>query len=260
MKPTDQNLEVVRQEAEVPAVRTAPSTLEILDNAVRGLSTATPESAAAAVGVVKELIALKRQEESFRNKVLFNKAFFALRKEIQTLEIYADKSAKTDSGGVAYKYCSEKEMSDALEPLLFKHGFAMMFGQRQDGERTVAIITLVHEAGHEETREYAVRSGGTNRMKDATAADTGATTSAWRHLCIKWFGLKSRILEESDPRNEGAVISTAKADELEHRAKMVNANIPVLLEMAGAKSFREILSGRYPVIENAIRIKERGGR
>jgi hypothetical protein len=239
-----------------PMATAAPerlSTISILEAAVRGGITAEN------VAVVEKLITLRRDEEKFANKIAFNKAFFTLRREISTLEIYADKSAKTDGGGVAYRYCSEKEISECLDPVLFRHGFTMMFGQRQDGERTSAIITLVHEAGHEETREYAVRSGSTNRMKDATAADTGATTSAWRHLCIKWFGLKSRIREDADPRNEGMVITSEQSADLEHRAAMLNCK-PVILEMAGAKSFAEILTGRYPVLVNAIEIKERKGR
>jgi hypothetical protein len=230
--------------------RPIPKPIEILQSAIQAGITAEN------FPIVKELMGMCRDEQKFANKVAFNKAFFDMRKEIAGMSIYADKTAKTDSGGVAYRYCSEKEIAEALEPVLFKHGFAMMFGQKQDGERTQAVITLVHEAGHEETRDYAVRSGNTNRMKDATAADTGATTSAWRHLCIKWFGLKSRIQEDADPRNEGSAITAKQAEELEHRAQMLNCK-PVILEMAGAKSFTEILSARYPVLENALSMKER---
>lgn len=231
----------------------APTSLDILDAAVRGGITSEN------VAVVKEIIAMRRDEISLENKSKFNRAFFELRQEISTMDFYADKAAKTDSGAVAYTYCSEKELSAKLEPVLFKHGFAMLFGQRDEGAKTVAIITLIHKDGHEENREYAVHSGGTNKMKDATAADTGATTSAWRHLVIKMFGIKSRIREDADPRNEGSPISAKLADELEHRAEMLNCK-KVILEMAGAKTFREIMSGRAPVIENAIAIKERAGR
>lgn len=229
------------------------STLAILEAAVRGGITSEN------VAVVKEIIAMRREEVSLENKAKFNRAFFELRQEISRMDFYADKAAKTDSGAVAYTYCSEKELSSKLDPVLFKHGFAMLFGQRDEGAKTVAIITLIHKEGHEESREYAVHAGGTNRMKDATAADTGATTSAWRHLVIKMFGIKSRIQESADPRNEGSLITPTQADDLKHRAEMLNC-VPVILEMAGAKTFREILSGRYPVLVNAIEIKERKGR
>lgn len=246
------NKELQKIEPDTVAV-VAPTSLDILDAAVRG--GVTSEN----VAVVKEIIAMRREEISLENKSKFNRAFFELRQEISTMDFYADKAAKTDSGATAYTYCSEKELSAKLEPVLFKHGFAMLFGQRDEGAKTVAIITLIHKDGHEENREYAVHSGGTNRMKDATAADTGATTSAWRHLVIKMFGIKSRIREDADPRNEGSQISGKLADELEHRAELLNCK-KVILEMAGAKTFREIMSGRAPVIENALAIKERAGR
>ena len=248
-------LAVVPAEAQPLAVAppAALTSLDILNAAVQG--GVTSEN----VAVVERIIAMRREEVAHDAKAKFNRAFFELRQEISGMDFYADKAAKTDGGAVAYTYCSEKELSAKLEPALFKHGFAMLFGQRDDKEKTVAIITLIHKDGHEESREYSVRSGGTNRMKDATAADTGATTSAWRHLVIKMFGIKSRIQETNDPRNEGSTITAQQADDLKHRAEMLNC-VPVILEMAGAKTFREILSGRYPVLVNAIEIKERKGR
>jgi hypothetical protein len=215
------------------------------------------------VEVVKELVAMHREEQARQNKVTFNRAFFALRKEIAALDFYADKCATTDSGKVAYRYCSEKEISQTLDPVLFRHGFAMMFGQRQDGERSVASITLVHEDGHEETREYAVRSGSTNRMKDATAADTGATTSAWRHLCIKLFGLKSRIREDADVANEGdphAFVTAEQALELERRVKESDSIVEAFLKFCGAESFAKIPARKYPDADQMLARKERKGR
>lgn len=236
-----------------PVAHAAPSPLELIQGAIS--AGITKEN----VEVVKELVAMHREEQARANKVLFNQQFFALRKEIATLKIYADKSAQTDSGKVAYRYCSEKEIAQQLDPVLFKHGFAMMFGQRQEGERSVAVITLVHEGGHEETREYAVRSGSTNRMKDATAADTGATTSAWRHLCIKLFGLQSRISEDADVRNEGDPndkVTQTQAEELEHRAKMTNSDIPAFLKYAKVDKFADIPARLYVELDRMLARKE----
>ena len=251
MKPADNKLQKMEPQA-VDIRPPALTSLDILNSAVSG--GVTPEN----VAVVKEIKAMIREERTDMNKAKFNRAFFNLRKEISTMDFYADKAAM-NNGKVAYRYCSESELDSQLSPVLLRHGFAMLFGQRTDDGKTIAIITLIHDEGHEETREYAVRSGNTNAMKDATAADTGATTSAWRHLVIKMFGLKSRIREDADPRNEGSPIDPKYADELEHRAEMLNAK-KVILEMAGAKTFREIMSGRAPVIENALAIKERAGK
>ena len=233
-----------------------PSSLDILDAAVRG--GVTSEN----VAVVKEIIAMRRDEVSHENKARFNRAFFELRQELGGMDFYADKAAM-NNGKVAYRYCSETELSAGLEPVLFKHGFAMMFGQRAEDGKIIAEVTLIHKDGHEEKREFAVRSGSTNAMKDATAADTGAATSAWRHLVIKLFGLKSRICESDDARNLGDTakkITKEQADELEHRLKMVNGKVHDFLTLAGATSFAEIPAVNHAICDRLLTSKERAAR
>lgn len=235
----------------VQAPVAAPSSLSILDAAVRGGINKDN------VEVVERLVALRRDEMKEQAKSAFAKAFFQLRKSMP--ELYADKAARTTKGDVAYSYCSEEEISKMLEPHLFRHGFTMLFGQRQEESRTVAIVTLIHEDGHEETREYSVRSGATNAMKDATAADAGATTTAWRHLMIKMFGLKSRLRPEgNDARLQGESVSEEQALELERRVKETNSDVASFLRYAGGvKKFSEIPASRYDELDALLSRKER---
>lgn len=232
----------------------AGSSLHILEAAIKGGITSEN------VAVVKEIIAMRREEMAFQNKQTFNRAFFALKKDIAAMDFYADKEAKDRNGKTMYKYCGEQEIAEKLEPVLMKHGFAMMFGQRQESERVVAEITLIHESGHEEKREYAVRSGATNAAKDATQADTGATTSAWRHLVTKLFGLKSRITEGNDVRNEGERISEDKVQWLRERMKELGVQEAPYLRIAGAASIEEICEGSYPIITRMLEEKARAKR
>ena len=248
MKPASE-LAVIEPQA---IARCQPTALDLLNSAISGGITSEN------VAVVKELIAMQREEMALQNKAKFNRDFFALKQEIAQSDFYADKAAKTDGGAVAYTYCSERELQSKLDPLLSRHGFAMLFGQRDEGEKTVAIITLVHREGHEETREYAVRSGGTNRMKDATAADTGATTSAWRHLVIKLFGLKSRISEMDDARNLGSgdCITTAEADLICGRVLKLKMHETDFLCWAGAPKYVKISVSKLPEIEALLARRE----
>jgi hypothetical protein len=242
---------LAKMESQELPVATRPLTsLDILDAAVRGGITAEN------VATVRELVAMRREEVALEAKSKFNRAFFELREEIGKMNFYADKQAE-NNGKVLYTYCSEKELAAGLDPVLFKHGFAMLFGQREETGRSVAVITLIHKEGHEETREYSVRSGRTNSAKDDTAADTGATTSAWRHLVIKMFGLKSRIQEDADPRNLGGKVTKGQADELERRVAETNTNRATFLKMAGVESFIEIPTLKYEVLDQLLRLKER---
>lgn len=198
---------------------------------------------------------MRREEVERENKAAFNRAFFALKKEISGMNFYCDKEAKTRTGEVAYTYCSESEIARQLEPVLFRHGFAMLFGQRQEADRVVAIVTLIHEIGHEETREYSVRVGQPNQMKDATAVDAGSTTSAWRHLVIKMFGLKSRIQETDDARNIGERITQEQADELRDWVESTGSDKAKFLAFAGAESFEGIQSSKLEILQASLRKK-----
>lgn len=254
---TNTELELAAPQPMAPATRPAGhlTSLDILESAVRGGITSEN------VAVVKEIIAMRREEIAHEAKSQFNRAFYELRKEISRMDFYADKAAM-NNGKVAYRYCSEKELSAGLDPVLFKHGFTMLFGQRDADGKTVAEITLIHNAGHEEKREFSVRSGSTNAMKDATAADTGATTSAWRHLVIKMFGLKSRISEADDARNLGDLATKVKPEiafELERRVKEINANVANFLKFAGATSFADIPAANYDILDRFLKSKEHKG-
>jgi hypothetical protein len=260
MNPTTQHPELLPAQAVVVreqamTVATEPTSIAILEAAIK--HGVTSEN----VAVVKEIIAMRREEVALANKASFNRSFFALKKEISTMNFYADKEAKTDSGKVAYSYCSEAEIAGKLEPVLFKHGFAMLFGQRQDADRVVAIITLIHDMGHEETREYSVRVGQSNKMKDSTAVDSGSTTSAWRHLVIKMFGLKSRIRAEDDARNEGGPITQEQSEELQRRVSETGSDVAKFLKFAGdAKSFATIPAIMYPLLDTFLQGREKKGR
>ena len=257
MKPTNE-LAVVEPQA---VARTQPTALDILNSAISGGITSEN------VAVVKELIAMQREEMALQNKAKFNRAFFELKQEIASMDFYADKAATRKGGGVAYTYCSERELQNKLEPVLARHGFAMLFGQKDEGQKIIAQITLIHRDGHQEDREYSVRPGRTNDMKDETAVDTGATTSAWRHLVMKMFGLKSRIVEADDAKNLGSTISRQLAEELQQRAKLTNSNEIAILKMAGIVStapclaeYQQINSLKYEVIDQMLRMKERAGK
>lgn len=270
MKNQEQDLSLAttqKMDVAQPEHRQMPTSIELLQTALQG--DITPEK----VGVAKDLMAMMREEKARQDKQSFNKAFFELRREIQTLQLSADKQAKDQGGNVMYIFCSETELSEKLEPVLLKHGFSMLFSQKQEGDLIYAIITLIHESGHEHVASYAVRAGATNRVKDATAADSGATTTAWRHLCIKLFGLKSRIRETNDPRNVGSAITREQADGLQSRFKMVFANNHTrersFLKWAGVadcaenptlEDYQKIPTSRFEKCSAWLSAQEKGGK
>lgn len=249
---------------ELAVTKPQPTALDLLAGAIGTGITAEN------VAVVEKLVQLRREEVAEQSKKAFAMAFFKLKRDIASLDLHADKIAKNDSGVQMFTYCSEKEISDKLEPLLMSHGFAMLTDQKQQDGVITVTLTIIHEAGHSEDRSYGVRAGGTNRVKDATAADTSAATSAWRHLMIKNFGLKSRISEDGDPRNLGTAITPELANELQRRVKETNSNEHAIMSMAGIKvpasepvtiaHYKQVMTAKYEVIDQMLSMKERKGR
>lgn len=231
------------------------SPLSILEAAVKGGITSEN------VAVVEKLIGLARAERAEQAKADFARAFFQLRKNMPT--IHADKQAHNRAGEATFVYCSEEEIAKMLEPHLMNYGFAMLFGQKEDNGRITVRVTLMHEKGHSEDREFTVRSGQPNAMKDAAMCDAGAATTALRHLLIKLFGLKSRIQENQDVKNEGEKITPDKIAYLREQCAELGGNTEQrMLTLGGVEKWEDLGEHVYPVIVRAIEANKRakGGR
>lgn len=248
-----------------------PTALQLLSGVLDRIGgMADTKTMGEAVGIVKELKQMAKEERDDNARVAFGRAFYQLKKNMPAL--YMDKAGHNRAGEQTFVYCSEEEIAKMLEPHLMAHGFVMLTGQEnKDGLVTISI-TLIHAeniqepggpCGHQETRLYTVRPGIGNSVKDNTMVDTSATTSAWRHLTQKMFGLKSRISNEQDPRDRGEYITPDQAADLEHRLTMINGDKKKFLEMADAESFATIYSASYKWVESQLRrkeVKEGGGK
>jgi hypothetical protein len=234
----------LRHEQQIAAPSALPSPITILEAAVRGGVTAEN------VAVVKELMAMCREQRAEDSKAAFAKAFFRLKQNMP--EIYADREAKGRNGEVTFAYCSEAEIASKLEPHLMQHGFAMLFGQSEKDGKVTINVTLIHELGHQEVREFTVRTGQANAMKDAAMCDAGAATTAWRHLMMKMFGLKSRIASNQDAAIEGERITPDKVQYLREQVAEKKRDEARFLAFAGVKTYEEITEATYPLLVRSL--------
>jgi hypothetical protein len=229
-------------QSQLTVVSTSP--ISILEKAISG--GVTQEN----VTVVKELIQMVREQRAIDAKAAFARALFQLRKNMP--EIYIDKEARGRDDKVAYRYCSEEEISKKLEPHLMAYGFTTLFSSRESDGRVTSEVTLIHEEGHETHHEFTVRAGATNAMKDATAADAGAATTAWRHLVMKMFGLKSRISAQADAHVEGTRITFEQVQFIRDLMAEVGADEGRFLKLAGVSKVEDIGSEKYDLCVVAL--------
>lgn len=231
-----------------------PSPITVLEAAVRGGINSEN------VAVVKEILAMCREQRADDAKAAFGRAFFAMKKEMPA--IYADKEVRTKSGALAFEYCSPREIQDAIDPVMKRHGFCTMTGQEKDEKGYItASVTLYHDGGHSETRSFTVRAGSGNALMSEAQCDAAATTSAERHALIKMLGLRTRVRgDDEDARNVGSAITAEQAADLRALVEETNSDKAAFLKFAGAETFETIADSRYDDVLKMLQRKLRGAQ
>lgn len=195
--------------------------------------------------VAKQLLAMDAERQ-------FSVAFVQLQAEMP--EIVAE-SVIPNRG----KYAKFENVMHQILPFLKKHGFTVSFSQVLETGRVVETCHLTHAGGFTRSSSFAVRVSG--KADSETQADTKASTTAKRkalqdalniviHQCV--------LNDEDDASLEGGPVTPEQAAELEHRAKMVNADIVKFLAYAGAPTFAQIPSSKYEILSTFLARKEQG--
>ena len=156
------------------------------------------------------------------------------------------------------KYARFEDVMHQIQPFLTKHGFTVSFSNDFRDGRIIEICTLKHISGHSQASSYAVRVSG--KADSETQADTKAGTTAKRKALQDALNLIIRqdcLNEEQDPRMEGGTITEAQAFELERRVALTHSDHQKFLAFAGAKTYTEIATSKYPILDQFLSKKER---
>lgn len=228
-------------------VRPQPTVADMLQAIVeRGVS-------AENVAAVEHLVTLYERMQDREAERAFNKAFVSLQAEIPPITA---KSVIPNRG----KYEKFEDVMAVVGPLLVKHGFTVSFTNDFKDNRIIETCKLAHCGGYSQTNSFAVRVG---RADTETQADCKAATTAKRNALLNALNIVIRqdcLTEESDPRMEGSTITAEQADELERRVAETNSDAKAFLKLAGATTYREIMSGKYAMLDGLLAKKERAGR
>ena len=239
---------VVLREPSALAVHSEPTLGQMMQAIIeKGI---TADNAA----VLKTFAELKEREEARDAERKFNAAFVALQAE---LPVIVASTAVPNRG----KYEKYEDVMKVVGPILQKHGFSVAFSQDVKENRIVQTCKLKHIGGHSEQNDFAVRA---SRADTDTQSDCKAATTAKRNALLNALNIVIRqdflADDGGDATVEGRQITAAQADELERRVKETNTNIGAFLQYAKAETFKEILSGMYPVLDAHLRRKESKGR
>lgn len=206
------------------------------------------------VAVMQELVKLKKVMDDQKAERDFAAAFVALQTEMPAVK--AIQPVPNNDGSVRYRFAPYEEIMAQVLPFLKKHGFSVTFSTEFAEGRLIKTCTLQHIGGHSKSNKFAVRIGSGPPKATECQADGAASTYAKRFaLCD---ALNIQIDHDTDARAEGQAVTPEQAAEIEHRVKMLNLNVEAFLKYAHTKSFADIHSATYPMIDDFLQRKERG--
>ncbi len=198
------------------------------------------------LAMIKDLVAMDAERK-------FAAAFNALQSEM--VKVKAARAVPNNDGTVRYKFAPYEEIMAQVSPLLLRHGFTVTFSTDFKDGRIIKTCTLQHVGGHKRSNDFAVRIGSGPPRATESQADGAASTYAKRFaLCD---ALNIVIEQDRDANAEGTPITADQAFELERRVKETNSNVEAFLRFAGAKTFDEISSAKYPILDSYLAKKER---
>lgn len=195
------------------------------------------------VGVMKELVALKRTMDQDAAKVAFNRSFVAMQDDMRP--IAATRVIPNKDGTIRSQYVPLPELLRAVKPILAHHGFTITTDQTLADGKTTATISLIHRDGHEIVKSFTCGTMSSPSNNPAQN-DAGANTLASRVCLCNLLAIE--IDYESDARMEGDTISQQEAAELERMAMASGLDVSRVLKLAGAAKFSDIKQGRYAVV------------
>lgn len=205
------------------------------------------------VAAMGELVKLYERMEDKKAEKEFAQAFVKLQSEMRSIK--ATKPVPNNDGSVRYCFAPFEEIMKEVGPKLEAHGFTVTFSTEFDDKRLIKSCTLTHTGGHSKTNKFAVRIGSGPPKATETQADGAASTYAKRFaLCD---ALNILIEKDSDARAEGGAVTADQAFELERRVKETNSDVAAFLKFAGAKTFAEISSVKYSMLDELLVKRER---
>lgn len=238
-----------RDELPLDVARPQPTVADMLRMVVeKGISTEN-------VTAFKELVQLHREEVKASAEKEFAAAFVRLQEELPVISGTRGIPDKNDK--IKFRYANFEDIDAIVRPICLRNGFTYAFRETAiENGRVTVTMTLQHAGGHSREIPYSVRIGSGPPGANESQADGSGHTYAQRGAIES--GLSLRIVgARDDARLEGGPISADLAFELERRVKETNSDVERFLAMAGAKSFKEIHSSKYDMLDAALTKKER---
>jgi hypothetical protein len=249
----NQNLPVQQSRTTVEISRPAPTAGDMLEAILAAIKSGevTAEKVAAMDGAMK---LCERMQDKEAEKQ-FAAAFIGLMREMP--KVQATKIIPSKDGTMRSSFAPFEEIDAQARPLCLDHGFTYSFSEGEfNAGRITKICTLTHSGGHSRSNPFTVRVGSGPPGCSESQADGAAHSYAKRGALCDALNIVVHGID-NDARVEGGVITQGQADDLRRRVRETASNESFFLKFAGAKTFEEISTSKYAVLDEQLRRKEK---
>lgn len=205
---------------------------------------------------VREMLALRRQEQDYDAKRAYSAALSAMQPELPVIkergEVRHDKNKPAQ-----FTYARWEDINDAIRPHLARHGFALSFRTGRDGDKIVVTGVLSHREGHsEETTMHLPIDTGPGR--NAVQSVGSSTSYGKRYTASALLNLTSR---NEDDDGTGAISNEPVSDEQAAKITALltetKSNLAIFLKWIGAESVSDIPARKFKAAIDGLEVKKR---
>lgn len=204
------------------------------------------------VAKLKELLAMKRDNDALEAKRLFFSSLARLQSKIGPI------AKSGENTHTRSRYVLLDDLLVVIRPLLAEEGFALTFDSKPvDPTHIEFTCDMTHSAGHSETRRLVLpidgtgSQGGRSSMNDVQKVGS-STTYARRYLLDMHLNLARR--DEDDDGNGGPKpVTQEQADAIKKALEAKGGNVARFLEWVMCSTFEEIPAARFDACMGGIR-------
>jgi ERF superfamily len=207
------------------------------------------------INTLERIIALKERSDAKQAEREFFAAFASLQSEMPLIQ--AESAVPDKQGNVKYRFADFLTIMHAVRQPLIKHGFSVTFDTDLSADRVKVTCTLMHRGGHSRSNSHFAKVGSGPINASPAQADGAATTYAKRYALCSALNIVVEMDTDGreDARNEGGPIDFAQVETLREMVKDTGSDEAAFLRFAGAKTYEEIGSNRYPALFAALNKK-----
>lgn len=115
------------------------------------------------------------------------------------------------NGKVISEYAEFEDINDAIKPILYEHGFGLMFKVKGANGMVAVTPILIHREGHREEGEPLELGADTSGAKNSVQAMGSSTSYAKRYVVIPFLNITTRG-EDDDGYAGGAKLITERQE------------------------------------------------